>query len=66
MRFVVCYADSKIPIGADWASKWTDAEGMAAHRAYNPRSNFGVLLGPDDGIDVECDSEEATAPSGAC
>lgn len=58
MRFVVCYPGTKIPIGTDWAANWFDAEEMKKRHANNPAANFGVLLGPDDGIDVETDSEE--------
>lgn len=60
--YVMCYPDSKIPVGQDWAAHPLSAEEVARRLANNPAANVGILLGPVSGlIDVECDGEEATA-----
>ncbi len=60
--YVICYPDSKVPVGKNWADRPLSAEGVAQRLANNPAANVGLLLGPVSGlIDVECDGEEATA-----
>ncbi len=59
--YIVCYPNSKVPVGEDWGSRPLSAADIAARRSNNSQLNQGVLFGPVSGlIDLECDSEEAT------
>ena len=60
--YIVCYPNSKIPIGEKWDALPLSAAEIDQRRANYPAINVGLLLGPVSGlIDVECDGEEATA-----
>jgi hypothetical protein len=60
--YIMCYANSKIPVGENWGARPLSTEEVARRLANNPTANVGILLGPISGlIDVECDGEEATA-----
>ena len=60
--YVLCYAGEKRPIGTDWGNHTVDAVELTRRLDANPTLNVGIVLGPDTGcIDVECDSEAATA-----
>lgn len=60
--YILCYPNSKIPVGKNWDANPLSAEEVARRRANNPGANVGILLGPISGfIDVECDGEDATA-----
>ena len=62
-QFVICYANSKRPIGHDWGNRLLTWEEVNDVAAVNPALNVGVVLGLDL-IDVEIDSEEATKTYG--
>ena len=60
--YIVCYPNSKIPVGEKWDANPLSAAEIDQRRTNNPAINVGLLLGPVSGlIDVECDGEEATA-----
>jgi hypothetical protein len=60
--YIICYPDSKIPVGKDWDARPLSADEVARRRTNNPKANVGLLLGPVSGlIDVKCDGDEATA-----
>ncbi|NQU22680.1 MAG: bifunctional DNA primase/polymerase [Candidatus Nealsonbacteria bacterium] len=61
MKYVLCYPDSKQPIGKNWGKRGLSEDEMKAALAQNPHLNCGILLGLISGvIDVECDSLDAT------
>jgi hypothetical protein len=65
MKYVLLYHNSKIPVGENWPERAFDESELSDRLARNPRAGVGLLLGPKSGvIDVECDSEEATAVFG--
>lgn len=59
--YVLCYPGSKNPIGNDWGNHTIDGETLKTNLAEAPTLNCGIVLGPGTYVDVECDSEAATA-----
>ena len=45
MKYVILYADSKIPIGRDWPQHTVDDAELQRRLANNPKANVGAMLG---------------------
>ena len=61
MKYVMCYAGQKRPIGEAWQNHTQTLEQVTERLARDPTLNVGILLGPASGVvDVECDSDAAT------
>jgi hypothetical protein len=60
VMYVLCYPNSKQPIGVAWQDRTLSAAEAAKSLQDNPRLNVGLALGARSGlIDVECDSPDA-------
>jgi len=62
MKYVMCYSGQKRPIGEAWQNRTLTWEEVTERLKHDPTLNVGVVLGPKSGVvDVECDSDAATA-----